>query len=194
MARIHPSAIVESSEIGSSTNVWAFAHVMSGAKIGNHCNIGDHVFVESGASIGNSVTVKNQVLIWEGVTIEDDVFIGPRATFTNDLLPRSPRMTEAKSRYLEKSQWLLRTFVRKGCSIGAGAIICPGVELGPYSMIAAGAVVTRDVPAFSLVMGNPARHHRFVCSCGSPLQGEWQSSDCVQCGESGCSRQTKLKQ
>ena len=186
---IHPKALVDDTDaIGAGTCVWAFAHVMAGARVGNHCNVGDHVFVESGAILGNNVTVKNSVLIWEGVKIEDDVFIGPRVTFTNDLRPRSPRMGAAKKRYENKENWLSETIVRQGCSLGAAATICPGIEIGCYSMVAAGAVVTKNVAPYSMVMGVPARHMDFVCSCGQPLGGDYREVDCLACGEAAKSR------
>lgn len=188
MAKVHPHALVESEDIGEGTSIWAFAHVMKGATIGSACNIGDHAFIESGAIVGNNVTVKNQVLIWEGVVIEDDVFIGPRATFTNDRYPRSPRMPEARDRYSFRENWLCGIRVRRGCSIGAGAILCPGIELGCYSVIGAGAVVTRNVPDFALVLGNPARQVADVCVCGKPIVGNWRSANCAECGQTGCNR------
>ena len=191
--KIHPQALVETDQIGSGTCIWAFAHVMNGARIGCQVNIGDHAFVESGASIGNNVTIKNQVCIWEGVTIEDDVFIGPRVTFTNDRYPRSPRMAEAGERYSLKANWLVSTLVRKGCSIGAGATICPGIELGPYCMIGAGAVVTRSVPAFALMLGMPARQVGVVCTCGQPLDGAIDVGLCGFCGETGGIRMSKIE-
>jgi UDP-2-acetamido-3-amino-2,3-dideoxy-glucuronate N-acetyltransferase len=186
---IHPTAIVEDADaIGSDTNVWAYAHVMAGARIGNHCNLGDHVFVESGAVVGDNVTLKNNVLIWEGITIEDDVFVGPGVIFTNDRYPRSARAPNARQRYAEKSNWLERTLVWRGCSIGAGATICPGIKLGRYSMIGAGSVVSKDVQPFSLVIGVPARHLTYVCSCGQKLAGHYLQSDCLACGETVASR------
>lgn len=188
MARIHPTALVESNDIGESTNVWAMVHVMQGVRIGNGCNIGDHAFLETGAIVGNNVTIKNQVLIWEGIVIEDDVFVGPRVTFTNDRYPRSPRMAQASTRYQSKENWLEQTLVRRGCAIGAGAIICPGIELGAFSVIGAGAVVTRSVAPFTLVRGNPARHATDVCVCGQPLSGEWRITTCLKCGQTGCAR------
>lgn len=194
MARIHPQALVESENIGDGTNVWAFAHVMKDAVIGTCCNVGDHAFIESGAVVGNNVTIKNQALIWEGVTIQDNVFIGPRVTFTNDRFPRSPRMPEASQRYKSREGWLAKTLVKHGCSIGAGAVICPGVELGEYCVVGAGATVTKDVAPFSMVVGNPARHLRFVCTCGLPIQGHWKDADCEACGESGCRRLERSKQ
>jgi acetyltransferase-like isoleucine patch superfamily enzyme len=181
---IHKHAIVDDADaVGEGTNVWAFAHVMAGARVGRGCSIGDHAFIESGAVIGNNVTLKNQTLVWEGITIEDDVFVGPRVVFSNDRFPRSPRMERAKTRYAEKSNWLERTVVRRGCSIGAGATICPGIELGGFSMIAAGALVTKDVRPYSLVMGSPARHVGDVCSCGQRLSGSYLETDCSACGE-----------
>lgn len=191
--KIHPKALVESDQIGSGTSIWAFAHVMKGAKIGCNVNIGDHSFVESGALIGNNVTLKNQVCVWEGVTIEDDVFIGPRVTFTNDRYPRSPRMPEAHVRYSTRANWLATTVVRKGCSIGAAATICPGLELGAYSVIGAGAVVTHDVPAFALVRGSPARQAGVVCTCGQPLDGAYDVVLCRFCGETGANRISKIE-
>ena len=190
---IHPQALVDDPDaVGSETNVWAFAHIMSGARVGSHCNIGDHVFIESGAVVGNNVTIKNQVLIWEGITIEDDVFVGPGVIFTNDRYPRSPRMANVRQRYADKATWLRPTRVRRGASLGAAATICPGLELGHYCMVAAGAVVTKDVPAFSLVMGSPARQVHDVCSCGQKLAGPYQQSDCLLCGETATSRSLLL--
>jgi len=193
MAKIHPLALVESDQIGNGTSIWAFVHVMNGVKIGANCVIGDHSFLETGVLVGNNVTIKNQVCLWEGIVIEDDVFIGPRVMFTNDRYPRSPRMERARPRYASRDNWLSRTVVRKGCSIGAGAVVCPGVELGRYSVIAAGAVVTRAVPAFSIVMGNPARHSRDVCVCGQPLKGKWEESVCSGCGMTGSERLEHVK-
>ncbi len=186
---IHPKALVDDSEaIGCETNVWAFAHVMAGARIGDHCSVGDHAFVESGAVVGNRVTIKNSVLIWEGVVIEDDVFVGPAVVFTNDRFPRSPRAAIASSKYSVKSNWLEETLVRQGCSIGASATIGPGIVLGPYCMIGAGAVVTHDVEPYSLVVGAPARRIDSVCSCGQRLFGHYLRTDCMSCGESATSR------
>ncbi len=194
MTRIHPTAVVETDEIGMDTNVWAMVHIMSGVRIGTGCNIGDHTFIETGAVVGNNVTIKNQVLIWEGITIEDDAFVGPRVTFTNDRYPRSPRMPQANERYQAKERWLEKTLVRRGCSIGAGAILCPGIELGAYSVIAAAAVVTRDVPPFSLVRGNPARLASDVCVCGHPLKGDWRTAMCEKCVSTGYDREQLLRQ
>jgi UDP-2-acetamido-3-amino-2,3-dideoxy-glucuronate N-acetyltransferase len=142
----HPDGRVESSDIGPRTQVWAFAHVLAGARIGADCNICDHTFIEGGVVVGDRVTIKCGVQLWEGITLEDDVFVGPNATFTNDLFPRSRR----------KPPQFARTLVRHGASIGANATILPGVTIGSGAMVGAGAVVTRDVPARAIVVGNPA--------------------------------------
>lgn len=190
--RIHPTALVESDEVGSGSSIWAFVHVMKGAQLGSNVNVGDHAFIEAGAIVGNNVTIKNQVLIWEGVQIEDNCFIGPRATFTNDRNPRSPRMPISKERYRDKVNWLARTIVREGSSIGAAATICPGIELGAYCMIAAGAVVTGNVPPFALMMGVPAKHVADVCACGQRLPGRYDETDCKYCGTTAAERRMSL--
>ena len=138
---IHPHAINESSSIGPGTQVWAFAHVMKGAVIGRNVNVGDHAFGESGAKVGDNVTIKNAVLIWDGVTIESDCFIGPRATFTNDKLPRSPRMDSAPERYQQRETWIAETLVQAGSSIGAAATIGTGVTLGRGCMVGRGTLL-----------------------------------------------------
>ena len=116
---IHETAIVESDSIGAGTRVWAYAHILPEVQIGTNCNIGDHAFVETGARLGNNVTVKNHVCIWEGITVADDCFVGPHVVFTNDQFPRSPRMAEVAQRYSDKQNWLKRTIVERGCSIGS---------------------------------------------------------------------------
>lgn len=179
----HPAALVETEVIGAGTRVWAFAHVMRGARVGSNCNVGDHAFVESGAIVGNNVTLKNNVCVWAGVTLEDDVFVGPNATFTNDRYPRSPRMREAAARYEAPERWLALTVVERGVSIGANATIVPGVRLGRYCMIAAGSVVTADVPPFALMVGAPARAVGDVCRCGQKLFGNYRTASCDACGD-----------
>jgi UDP-2-acetamido-3-amino-2,3-dideoxy-glucuronate N-acetyltransferase len=150
----HPNAIVESANIGKGTRVWAFSHILPGAKIGEDCNICDHTFVENDVVIGNRVTIKCGVQLWDGVTLEDDVFVGPNATFTNHPLPRSKQYPPAYS----------KTLVRKAASIGANATILPNVTVGANAMVGAGAVVTKDVPPNAIVVGNPARIHGYVNS------------------------------
>jgi UDP-2-acetamido-3-amino-2,3-dideoxy-glucuronate N-acetyltransferase len=159
-ATLHPHALVdEGAIIGPGTRVWAFAHVLSGAVIGADCNICDHTFIEGRVTVGDRVTIKCGVYLWDGVTVEDDVFIGPAAVFTNDLRPRSKRHPAA----------FARTRLSRGASIGAGAVLLPGIEIGRYAMVGAGAVVTRSVPDHALSAGNPARRKGWVCRCGERL-------------------------
>ena len=147
-AFIHPQALVEpGAAVGARTRVWAFAHILPGAVIGEDCNICDHTFIEGNVRVGSRVTVKCGVYLWAGIEIEDDVFIGPNATFTNDPFPRSRK-------YLAEP---LGIRVEHGASIGANATITPGLTIGARSMIGAGAVVVHDVPPRALVVGNPAR-------------------------------------
>ncbi len=143
----HPKALVESPNIGNDTRIWAFAHILPGAVIGTDCNICDHVFIENDVRVGNRVTIKSGVQLWDGIILEDDVFVGPNATFTNDPWPRSKQ-------YPDK---FAKTHVKRGASIGANATILPGLTIGMEAMIGAGAVITRDVPPKAIVVGNPAR-------------------------------------
>jgi UDP-2-acetamido-3-amino-2,3-dideoxy-glucuronate N-acetyltransferase len=175
---VHEKALCESTTVCPRTRVWAFAHVMKGAVVGSHCNIGEGAFVEAGAVLGDRVTLKNQVMVWEGVRIGDDVFVGPGVIFTNDRAPRSPRMPEAAARYADKS-WCLTTTVEKGASLGAGAVILPGLRIGPYAFVAAGSLVTHDVPAHRLVLGHPARAMGWACACGTRLADDLR---CPACG------------
>lgn len=181
---IHPTAIVESKLVAENIRIWAFVHILKDVKIGSNCNIADHAYIETGAVIGNNVTLKNNVCIWEGVIIKDDVFIGPNVTFTNDRFPRSPRMAAVRKRYAQKKNWLLKTIVGKGSSIGANATVTSGVKIGCYSMIAAGATVTRDVAPFTLMVGSPARQVGYVCRCGQRMGRSFPGSACQACGTS----------
>jgi UDP-2-acetamido-3-amino-2,3-dideoxy-glucuronate N-acetyltransferase len=176
---VHAKAINESEQVGGGTRIWAFAHVMRGAVIGTHCNIGDHAFIECGAVLGDGVTVKNGVLVWEGVELEDFVFVGPATVFTNDRFPRSPRNPVVHKRYQTKA-WLERTRVREGASLGANCTLVCGVTIGRYAMVAAGAVVRKDVPNFRIVAGCPAREIGFACMCGQtlPAKGVLRCSAC----------------
>ncbi len=154
---VHPQGLCESDQVGAGTRVWAFAHVLPGARVGADCNICDGVFIESKAIVGDRVTVKCGVQLWDGVELEDDVFVGPNATFTNDPMPRSRQWPEE----------FPRTVVREGASIGANATILPGLEIGQGAMIGAGAVVTRSVPPHAIVVGNPARISGYTESPGA---------------------------
>jgi acetyltransferase-like isoleucine patch superfamily enzyme len=156
---IHERALVESDTIGSGTRIWAFAHVMPGAVIGADCNLCDHTYVEGDVIIGDRVTIKSGVYLWDGLRVQDDVFIGPQATFTNDRLPRSKQPFEHQV-----------TTLRRGASIGAGAVILPGVTVGERAMVGAGAVVTKDVPDDVVVVGNPARVVRTIDSADAGAQ------------------------
>jgi acetyltransferase-like isoleucine patch superfamily enzyme len=177
----HPTALVETQQIGRGTHIWAFAHIMPGAVIGANCNVGDHCFVEAGAVVGDNVTIKNGNMIWEGVTLEDGVFVGPGVCLTNDLYPRSARLPQASQRY-QGHGWLVPTRIKTGASLGAAAVILAGVTIGEYALVAAGAVVTHDVPSYTIVAGNPARPRGWVCQCGLPLSFQADAAQCNSCG------------
>jgi len=179
---IHPTAEVEAgAEIGAGTRIWHHAHVRAGARIGSDCVLGYGVYIDTGVEIGNRVKLQNRVSVYRGVTIEDGVFVGPHATFTNDKLPRAVRPDGAP---MTDADWTVTpTFVREGASIGAGCVVLPGVTIGRWAMVGAGAVVTHSVPDHGLVMGNPARLAGYVCRCGSRLQWAGEAWLCPACGE-----------
>jgi UDP-2-acetamido-3-amino-2,3-dideoxy-glucuronate N-acetyltransferase len=171
-AKIHPKALVdEGAHIGAGTRIWAFAHVLSGARIGAGCNICDGVFVEDQVTIGDHCTIKNGVAVYNLVTLEDEVFVGPNAVFTNDMVPRAGRFKGSPDQFLP-------TRVKQGASIGANATIVCGTTVGSYALVGAGAVVTRDVPPHAVVVGNPAKIVGHVCACAKRLDG----LECV-CGK-----------
>ena len=170
----HPTAVIDDGcSIGNGTKIWHFAHLMSGCVIGENCNLGQNVVVASGVVLGKNVKVQNNVSIYTGVTCGDDVFLGPSVVFTNVINPRS-----AISR---KNQYS-KTPVGKGASIGANATIICGHQIGEYAFIGAGAVVTKDVPAYSLVVGNPAYHDGWMSEYGHRLN--FDSSGIAVCPES----------
>lgn len=154
---VHPTAVVEDGAvIGDGTSIWHHAHVRAGARIGSGCTIGKNVYVDAGAVVGDRVKIQNNVSVYVGVTLGDEVFVGPSAVFTNDLHPRATNV-----------HWeITPTVVEHGASIGAGAVLVCGRTVGAYAMVAAGAVVTRDVESHRLVVGNPARPIGWVCRCG----------------------------
>ncbi len=154
----HPMAIVRSTNVGEGTRIWAFVNVLPGAVIGSQCNICDHVFIENDVVIGDRVTVKCGVQLWDGIVLEDDVFVGPNATFTNDPFPRS-------CQHLKEYP---KTIVRRGASVGGNATILPGITIGTGAVVGAGAVVTRDVPPHAIVVGNPARIKGYVSTVSEP--------------------------
>jgi UDP-2-acetamido-3-amino-2,3-dideoxy-glucuronate N-acetyltransferase len=171
----HPSAIIdENCEIGEGTKIWHFSHIMSGCKIGKRCNIGQNVVVSPQVKLGNNVKVQNNVSIYTGVICEDDVFLGPSMVFTNVINPRSAIIRKDEYR---------QTIVRKGASIGANTTIVCGNEIGEYAMIGAGAVITKEVPAYALVYGNPARQNGWVSEYGHKLN--FDSAGMAVCPESG---------
>jgi acetyltransferase-like isoleucine patch superfamily enzyme/dTDP-4-dehydrorhamnose 3,5-epimerase-like enzyme len=153
---VHPQGLCESRKVGPGTRIWAFAHVLAGARIGADCNICDGVFVENDVVLGDRVTVKSGVQLWDGVRLDDDVFVGPNATFANDKFPRSRAYPE---RFPE-------TVVEAGASLGANCTILPGLRIGRHAMIGAGSVVTSDVPPFAIVTGNPARITAYAGASG----------------------------
>jgi UDP-2-acetamido-3-amino-2,3-dideoxy-glucuronate N-acetyltransferase len=173
---IHPTAIIDNGcSIGDGTKIWHFSHLMGGAVVGRNCVIGQNVFIANGVVLGDNVHVQNNVSLYEGVACEDDVFIGPSAVFTNVINPRS-----AVSRKNEYKQ----TLVRRGATIGANATVVCGIEIGRYAFIGAGAVVTKPVPDYALVMGNPARQTGWMSENGQKLQFDEQGrATCSATGE-----------
>lgn len=154
LPKIHSTAVVnEGAVIGRNTNIWHFCHIMHAAHIGSNCNIGQNVFIDNNVQIGNGVKIQNNVSVYNGVRVEDDVFIGPSVVFTNVINPRS---------FIERKHEFKPTLIQKGASLGANATIICGITIGEYAMIGAGAVVTKDVPAYALVVGNPAKQVGWV--------------------------------
>lgn len=169
-ARIHPSADLEAEVgVGPGTSIWHRAQVRTGAHIGAECIIGRDVFVDEGVTIGDRVKIQNGALVYHGVTVEDGVFIGPGAILTND---RYPRAITATGDLARAEDWAVSPIVlRRGSSIGAGAVVVAGTAVGAFATVGAGAVVTRDVPDHALVVGSPARGIGWVCACGARLHG-----------------------
>lgn len=161
---VHPTAeVAPEAEVGAGTRIWRQAHVRERARIGAECNIGKGVYIDCHVQIGSRVKIQNHTSIFEGVTIEDGVFIGPHVCFTNDLYPRA---ITPDGRLKSADDWeITKTVVRYGASVGAGAVVRCGVTIGTFALVGAGAVVTNDVAPYSLVFGNPARPHGYVCRC-----------------------------
>ncbi len=175
--KAHQSAYIDDGcEIGDDTTIWHFTHVMSRAKIGRGCNIGQNVVVSPDVVIGNNVKIQNNVSVYTGVVLEDDVFCGPSMVFTNVLNPRS---------HVSRKHEYRRTLVRQGATLGANSTIVCGHTIGAYAFVGAGAVVTKDVPDFALVVGNPGRVAGWMCRCGAKLASGArvpQSAACAACG------------
>ncbi len=166
----HPTAIVETTDIGKDTRIWAFVHILKDVHIGSNCNICDHCFIEDQVNIGNNVTIKSGIYIWKGVTVEDDVFLGPNVVFTNDIRPRSKQYKEP-----------VKTLIRRGASVGANTTILAGVTIGEYAMTGIGSVVTRNIPPYALYYGNPATFKSWIDEKGNKLikkeQNLWESPE-----------------
>ena len=169
---IHEQAIVETNNIGKGTRIWAFSHILKDAAIGENCNICDHTFIEGNVIIGNNVTIKCGVYLWEGLRIENNVFIGPNATFTNDIRPRSK---------VYPSEYM-KTNIQEGASIGANATILCGITIGRWAVIGAGSVATKDVPDYALIYGVPAQIRGYVCECSRDLIFQDSLAKC-KCGK-----------
>jgi len=165
----HPCAI------GEGTTIWHFSHVMQDAQIGRNCTIGQNVFIASNVRIGDNVKIQNNVSVYQGVELEDEVFCGPSIVFTNVVTPRSGTPRSGSRHYL-------RTLVRRGATIGANATILCGTTIGAFAFIGAGSVVTKDVPDYALVYGNPARIHGYACECGVKLNFSDEAARCRTCG------------
>jgi UDP-2-acetamido-3-amino-2,3-dideoxy-glucuronate N-acetyltransferase len=180
-ARIHPTADVSpQATIGEGTKIWHQAQVREGAVIGDNCIIGKGAYIDFGVAIGANSKIQNGVFVYHGVTVEEGVFLGPGVILTND---RTPRAINPDGTQMSDADWQVTpTLIKRGASIGARAVILPGTTLGEYAMIGAGAVVTKSVPAYGLVYGNPARLQGYVCCCGASL---FQNSDtrwtCPKC-------------
>jgi acetyltransferase-like isoleucine patch superfamily enzyme len=169
-ARVHVSADLEADvTVGPRTSIWNRAQVRTGARIGSDCIIGRDAFIDEGVSIGDRVKVQNAALVYHGVSVEDGVFIGPNAILTNDRFPRAITATGMLAR---ADDWTVSPIaLREGCSVGAGAVVVAGVDVGRFATVGAGAVVTRSVPDHALVAGNPARRLGWMCACGARLAG-----------------------
>ncbi|MBI5404058.1 MAG: N-acetyltransferase, partial [Ignavibacteriae bacterium] len=182
------SYIDEGAEIGKGTKIWHFSHIASGARIGENCNIGQNVFIASKAVVGNNVKIQNNVSLYDEVVLEDYVFCGPSCVFTNVFNPRShiPRKKEFK-----------RTVVKIGATIGANATILCGITIGKYAFIGAGSVVTKDVPDYALIYGNPGRQKGWICYCGTKLtfilKHDEEVTNCKGCGRSYIKRQNIIQ-
>ncbi len=172
---VHPTAVVDKPvEIGEGTKIWHFTHIMSGARIGESCTIGQNVFIGSGAVLGNNIKIQNNVSIYNGVVLEDHVFCGPSMVFTNVFNPRS---------FISRKKEYRNTLVRRGATIGANVTIICGNTIGQYAFIGAGSVVTKDIPDYALVYGNPGKVKGWVCQCAEEITFRSGKAICKTCGK-----------
>ncbi|MSS44458.1 N-acetyltransferase [Anaerosalibacter bizertensis] len=172
---VHESSYIdEPCQIGDGTKIWHFSHIMKNTIIGENCNIGQNVVISPGVNIGNNVKIQNNVSVYTGVICEDDVFLGPSCVFTNVINPRS---------FIERKSEYRKTVVKKGATIGANATIVCGYDIGKYAFVGAGAVVTKNVPDYALVVGSPARKIGYVCKCGNRLEKTDYKYTCKSCKE-----------
>lgn len=172
---VHPSSVVDDgASIGDGTSIWHFSHVMPKSIIGEKCNIGQNCFIDNNVTVGNGVKIQNNVSVYNGVVLEDGVFVGPSVVFTNVINPRS---------FIERKTEFKKTVLKKGATIGANATIICGIEIGEYALIGAGAVVSKNIPAFALVVGNPARQIGWMSERGIKLKFDEEGK--AVCSESG---------
>ena len=172
---VHESSYVdEPCEIGKGTKIWHFSHIMSNCKIGERCNIGQNVVISPDVVLGNNVKIQNNVSVYTGVICEDDVFLGPSCVFTNVINPRS---------FISRKDEYRKTVIHKGASIGANSTIVCGHDIGKYAFVGAGTVVTKDVPDYTIVVGNPARIRYYVCECSKKMEFTNDYFKCPDCGK-----------